>query len=496
MNLLLLTIAGFALIGWEASARKRNPLLMVVGIGVVVYAVVSTMMGGRGFLASASSASMSLGAGFLAAAAIMIARKIAAVGLVSAGAIMLVVAGVLKAVTYFLGFSGIDLVDGQATYLMELGPDDSIREVEPILGRHDISFERAFPTVSLEVDEDLAQVYILAGSASSFDEALAELRADTENVDVVELNKSVALEPVELTVDAESEAGQFLANDPLVDQQWAASEINYNEVYQLLADVEPTRKAIVAILDTGVDANHEDLATVFGESDATADQNGHGTHCAGIAGAATNNEKGIASLNWNGEFVEVTSYQALNGSGIGTAEMIAQSIIDATMDGADVISLSLGDYAPIAPKVVTDAVELAISNGAVVLAAAGNSNRDASKHMPSNIKDVISVAAVGPGLKKAPFSNTNSKLARPIAAPGVNILSLEPGGKYGKKSGTSMATPMVAGLVGVMRAINPNLTAEDIYTALRETGMEGVDIEKTGRTIHPRKAIEFALATR
>ena len=470
---------------------------MALGIGVVVYAVVSMLLGRVGMLSAATSATFSLGSGFLVAAFIMILKKVGAAGLVSAGTVFLVIAGVLKAISYFLGFSGMDIAaTSQSAYLLELGPDDQIVEIESILAEHDIQYERAFPSIALTVDEDLSQVYILTGAQFSFDVALPLLKADEENVDFIEANRIVSLDPIASSKDYSASESSFLANDPLLTQQWAATETHYNDSYRLLSDVTPVRKAIVAILDTGVDAGHEDIADVFGDSQARSDQHGHGTHCAGIAGAVTNNGKGIASLNWNGEFVDVTSYQALSATGSGTLESIAQAIIDAATDGADVISMSLGDYSPVPPKVVKDAVEFALERDVIVLAAAGNSNQDASLHMPSNIEGVISVAAVGPGLKKAPFSNRNGKLKRPIAAPGVNILSLEPGGKYGKKSGTSMATPMVAGLIGVMRAINPEITAETAYETINETGVEGVDALKTGRTIHPARALEHTVATR
>jgi thermitase len=110
-------------------------------------------------------------------------------------------------------------------------------------------------------------------------------------------------------------------------------------------------------------------------------------------------------------------------------------------------------------------------------------------HMPSNIPGVIAVAAVDEQGRKASFSNINTRLSRPIASPGVNILSLEPGGRYGLKSGTSMATPLVAGLIGVMRSLNPEVTAEEAWEILRDTGTEGPDVSSTGRTIQADEAL-------
>jgi thermitase len=263
----------------------------------------------------------------------------------------------------------------------------------------------------------------------------------------------------------------------------------------LLRDLNPTHKARVAIVDTGVDARHEDLGAIFGQSTGNTDANGHGTHCAGIAGAATNNGVGVASLNWEGRFVEVTGYHALGASGMGTIETIAQAIIDATNDGADVISMSLGDVAPKTPQVLSKAVDFALRHNVIVLASAGNSNEDAIDHFPSNIPGVMAIAAVDQDLEKAKFSNTNTSLTRPLAAPGVDILSTMPKQGYKPLSGTSMATPVVSGLVGVMRAINPNLTAEDAYLILHETGTTVAASDQVGRVVNAEAAILAVLAT-
>jgi thermitase len=203
----------------------------------------------------------------------------------------------------------------------------------------------------------------------------------------------------------------------------------------------------------------------------------------------TNNGLGIASLNWEGRFVEVTAYRALDANGFGTIEQIAQGIIDAARDGADVVSLSLGDRSRAAPKVLSDAIAYARRRGAVVVAAAGNADADAAMHTPSNVDGVIAVAAVDASLRKARFSNVNTSLARPIAAPGVDILSLRTGGGYVPMSGTSMATPMVAGLVGVMRSIRPDLTGDEVYRILSETARDVPDAARTGRMIDAEAAL-------
>lgn len=375
--------------------------------------------------------------------------------------------------------------------LLELGPDDSIDEVKSILDKYKVSYTKSFTNVSLEEDEDLAQYYTLKADKNKVNALIEALKQDQENVDNVEINTTIELEkPILVTQSLPSENNDFVANDPKIQDQWALYNYQINEVHSLLKKIKPKKKAKVAILDTGVEANHEDLREVFTESPAYKDQHGHGTHCAGIAGANTHNELGIASLNWQGKFIEILGFAALDGSGRGTIESVAKAIIDAADAGADVLSLSLGGWHPNPPKAEVDAIQYALKKGCVVVVAAGNSNEDAREHSPANIEGVICVAAIDEQGKKANFSNTNTSLKRPIAAPGVNILSLKPDNSYVQMSGTSMATPMVAGLAGILRAIRPNMSAQDVYLVLEKTGIEGQDKDKVGKTISPLGAIK------
>jgi thermitase len=450
-------------------------------------------------IATIAGVLLDFGFGFLLAGAVLLARKASATAFVVLGLTALVVGGGVRLFVETTPDSQSAHAD-EVQILVELGADDHIDEIAPLLSRFGTRFEQAFPTVSIEMDEDLAQVYIVTIPVSR-DRTLVDrikdlLLADRENVDYVEVNRIVKLAPpVQVDRKQAVARGRRLANDPLAESQWAIDVAHIDGAHRLLADRRPARKAIVAILDTGVDARHEDISGAFFRSPAADDAHGHGTHCAGIAGAYTNNGVGMASLNWEGRFVEIASYRALSSSGMGTIESIAQAIIDATADGADVISMSLGDYAPTPPRVIREAVDFAQKRDVIVVAAAGNSNQDAAHHMPANIDGVIAVAAIEPGMKKATFSNTNTSLARPIAAPGVDILSLVPDGGYETKSGTSMATPLVAGLIGSMRALQPELTAEETYEILKRTGREVEDTPRVGRVIDAEAAIAAVLET-
>jgi thermitase len=379
--------------------------------------------------------------------------------------------------------------------LLEMGPDDEISEVEGLMKKYEATYSRAFPMISMEEDGDLAQFFLVdLADGSRVSEFLAEANADDENIDDAALNGTMQLElpPANRDLAANPSEG-FLANDPDISQQWWLQQTVANGVHEMLRTAKPKRKAIVAIIDTGVDGGHPDLKTVFGDSPGDADKHGHGTHCAGLAGATTNNGLGMASFNWEGRFIEIRGYQALGDNGQGSDYTVAAAMMAAIEDGADVLSMSLGSNGP-ASKVQREAVEYALRKHCIVVAAAGNDHgSDARKHSPVGIKGVIGVAAVGPDGQRTIFSNINTKLGMPIAAPGLDIYSARPGGDYVSMSGTSMATPIVSGLIGVMRALEPDLDAPTAWKILNETGRMGPSYNEVGAMIEPYAALERIL---
>ncbi|NNE70796.1 MAG: S8 family serine peptidase [Rhodothermales bacterium] len=480
-----LTIGGAVLLGLAARRDEKPPLQILGGLALVGSAALLHLTGPQPILYSLGYASAELGAGLLIMAGMLAGRKEGArsffllgVGAMAIGVVIIVARSIYMP---------------QVTLLVELGPDDTFDEIAPLVAYYDGVAERAFPMVDLTENEDLAQVYLIRLPKDCRDALKKFLELDTENVDNVEANIAMGLDlPETQELDYEARA-EVLENDPLVGSQWGLDAIHAHEAHALLADLEPVRKASIAIVDTGVDAGHEDMTAIFEDSPGSTDRHGHGTHCAGIAGAATNNGLGVASLNWEGRFVSIRSYSALGDNGMGTLESIAEALIEAAEAGADVISMSLGGQSPIIPKTMVDAVNYARSKGSIIIVAAGNSNVDASNNIPSNVEGVIAVGAVNERLAKAPFSNTTGRLSRPISAPGTNILSLKPTGGYVRLSGTSMATPMVSGLAGVMRALNPDLEADEIYEILRDTGRSTGASSAVGQMIDAEAAIQAVL---
>jgi hypothetical protein len=184
------------------------------------------------------------------------------------------------------------------------------------------------------------------------------------------------------------------------------------------------------------------------------DDLGHGTHVAGIIGAAANNATGVAGLGFPVELVIYKVLFASGGQGIGADSVIAQAIIDAANSGVSVISMSLGGagYSP----TLQIAINYAWQKNILVVAAAGNGGTN-SLWFPGGANYAVGVGASDNNDAWVGYSNYGPQVH--IAAPGVNIISTLPGGTYGYLSGTSMATPYVAGLAGLLATASPNISA-------------------------------------
>jgi thermitase len=145
-------------------------------------------------------------------------------------------------------------------------------------------------------------------------------------------------------------------------------------------------------------------------------------------------------------------------------------------------------------KAYKDAIKYANKKDAIVVVAAGNSNTNAKQYSPANTPGVITVSAVDTLIGRASFSNYIQDVEMGIAAPGVQIYSTTPtlsrNGKYAAFNGTSMATPYVAGLVGLMRSLDPKINTKEVYKILDETGKPTKDTKKTGKLIYPVEAVK------
>ena len=197
-------------------------------------------------------------------------------------------------------------------------------------------------------------------------------------------------------------------------------------------------------------------------SGACADDNMHGTHVAGTIAAKANNGQGVAGVDFN---ASLSICKALyTAAGTGLTSDVANCITWVHARGAKVISMSLGGGdSTTLQQAVRGAWENGGATGSVLVAAAGNDG-DSTLNYPAAYAEVVSVAATDHNDARASFSNTNPDVE--IAGPGVDILSTIPGGQYAELSGTSMATPHVSGVTGVIWQLFPGSTAASIRSRL------------------------------
>jgi type VII secretion-associated serine protease mycosin len=295
------------------------------------------------------------------------------------------------------------------------------------------------------------------------------------------------------TVHALGTAGE---NDPLRPQQWALDQVPFESAWS----VTRGSGVIVAVIDSGVEASHQDLTGsvmpgkdyVQANSDGRIDPNGHGTHVAGIIAAHVNNALGIAGAAPD---VRIMPVRVLDANGGGVASNVAKGIIWAADHRARVINLSLGGGP--APG-VEQAIQYANSKGAVVIAAGGNNATTGNAPMyPAAYPEAIAVAAVDSNLAHPSFSNTGSYID--VAAPGVGIVSAwgTSPTAYASATGTSMATPYASAEAALIIAAHESLSAARVTQILegtaRDLGPAGVDPMFGHGLIDPRAALLAAM---
>lgn len=385
-----------------------------------------------------------------------------------------------------------------AEILFDVKSPESLKVLKKLLSPYNVRIERAFPLIGDTASTDLDEYYLadIPESYQDQQEAILSIIRQSDQSDDEVVNEILELEPSELqpisSAPYPTPSGDLstIINDPYSDSLVQFRILNFGAFYTDLKRLKPLKKARIAILDTGVDAAHEDLKGHYFSIDPKYDKDvaQHGTHCAGIAAAVVNNGVGIASCGGEAGWVEVSSVKVLSDFGSGTQQSIINGIIEAADKGADVISMSLGGPRSAGSSRAYDqAIQYANRKGAIVVVAAGNENRAAKTRLPAGSAYSITVAAVDNNGNRAVFSNwfSNYQQEMGIAAPGVGIFSTTPGNRYARFSGTSMATPCVAGLVAIIKAVRPSITTPEAYQLLYETGIDTGETAKTGRLIQP-----------
>lgn len=263
----------------------------------------------------------------------------------------------------------------------------------------------------------------------------------------------------------------LVPNDPLYNQQYHHQIIESEAGWTIGTGLPPTgRPVVIAIVDDGVLTSHPDLTEKivagydFVDNDADANpgnaSDDHGTFCAGLAAASTNNGIGIAGVSWGADIMPVRVLSGLFGSTFA----IAQGIDFAWENGAKVINLSLGG--PGASSAVRNANQRALAAGAVIVAAAGNDNTS-TLFYPAADPETIAVGSTDQNDDKSDFSNFGSWVD--VAAPGTAVRSTTTGDGYILGDGTSFAAPIVSGLAALLASHHSDPTEANIRSIIQST---------------------------
>ncbi|MFF2286127.1 S8 family serine peptidase [Peribacillus butanolivorans] len=288
-------------------------------------------------------------------------------------------------------------------------------------------------------------------------------------------------------------------NDPAYIDQWHHKTLGTQAAWTKSMG---SKEMVVAIIDDGIDRNHEDLkGKIDHPYDAVRNRKNivpageHGTHIAGIIAGSANNDLGGTGVAPN---IKIMPINVFKGEYADTADII-EAIHYAVQQGADIINMSLGDtrYS----EALNKAVQEAYSKGLMIVAAAGNEGdmgKSVQRVYPAAFSHVISVAATDSKDKRTSYSNYHSTVD--IAAPGDYILSTLPNNRYGWMSGTSMATPMVAGVAALIWSNEPKLTKYEVeyrlYDSAIDLGTKGKDIYYGNGRVNAKKALEMKTLTR
>jgi thermitase len=328
---------------------------------------------------------------------------------------------------------------GRRQLLLRLAPIFQPDQLEPLLAPLGATLDRSLPQIRVV--------------SISVPEATADLVAAA-------LRRNPAIEEVE--PEQTFSLAETTPNDAHWTSQWGLKLAGFTRAWDV---TRGSRRILVAVPDTGVERAHPDLrGTVLpghdfvADDDDPADENGHGTAVAGIIAAHTNNRAGVAGACWKCRILPV---RVLGKDGNGDSATLAAGILWAVDRGADVINLSLGGRGTTMAE--RGAIAYAADHDVAIVAAAGNDGTTRREY-PAAGRSVIAVAATDASDQLYRWSNRGAWID--VAAPGCNTAPWR-GQTYATFCGTSSATPLVAGLVALVRAAHPDATAGETARLVR-----------------------------
>lgn len=283
----------------------------------------------------------------------------------------------------------------------------------------------------------------------------------------------------------------YTPNDPdVVSKQYHHQNIETKKAWD---KSKGASDVVVAVIDDGIDMKHPDLKNqitspfdTVKETAASLPIGEHGTHVAGIIGGTIDNNIGGAGVAPNTKIMPINVF---DGGSAYTSDII-QAIHYAVENGADIINLSLGSY--VYNAAFNDAIQFAHKSGVVIVAAAGN-DAISTSYYPASYSNVISVGSTTSKEVKSSFSNVGMFLD--IVAPGSFVYSTLPNNGYGMMSGTSMASPIVAGVAALVMAAEPALSNVEIenrlFTTADDLGDLGKDTSYGNGRVNARKALKI-----
>lgn len=378
----------------------------------------------------------------------------------------------------------------------------------------DVAEDVVVDNFSLDVDEDLPE-----GRKAKIREAQKII---TDKTAFVKLKKSYttdraidvakSIEDVKnADVETKLKEETVAVNDTYVGQQWYLDNINVSDAWDAVKNANNAVGVRVAVIDSGIELTHPDLSgrilknlsadlsndnLILLKNKEVSYSGNHGTVVAGAAAAIADNNLGIAGVagivsNKNSFKSKILAIQTDYGD-----KNIAMCIRYAVSKGADVINLSMGKMSSDDPELV-NAINFAYEAGVTVVASAGNSgkNTDIERHYPSSEEHVISVMFTNPDNTRNWQSNYG-KIYNDICAPGHDIITTDVNNQYTVTGGSSLAAPIVAGTVAMMKGVNEDLQPDQIEAIIKSTaydiGETGVDDDTASGLVNTGLAVQKA----